>query len=232
MGIIGNKLNEKIQRNSLQQFDDTTATILDYDVVLNTAKIRFLNPNGEGYLYRDNVEVANTLGGVTGAGIYPGQTCTITFMKNNVFNPVITGLNTNYYSKKTCSDQGAYIVDNYVHNVDTSIETTPMIEDWIDYSNQDKYKYCDDIADFTDTDASFEIHEILSKLDKYKLTEQGITNLTTKSTIKLKDNGDIDIFVSNNSGIRISPQNHSIEIFGTLKVNGQVIDINKIINDK
>ena len=214
MGIIKDKLQEQINANNKQQFNDTTATIIEYNMVLNTAKIRFLNPNGEGYVYRDNVSIANTLGGLTGAGIYPGQSCTITFLKNNMYAPVITGLIGNNYSNKTCSDQGAYIVDSSVLSYDKPESITPMINNWIEESNTNITKYNNDLGDYTNTDASESIHEALNTLDKYKSTEQGVTNLKTKSTVKMKDNGDIDLFVTNNIGIRICPSNKTIEFYG------------------
>lgn len=230
MGIIKDTLNKQIQNNNLLQFNDTTATIIEYNMIFNTAKIRYNNPNGEGVLYRDNVRIANALGGVTGAGIYAGQTCTITFIKNNIYNPVITGLNTNNYSSKTCSDQGAYIVDSNILSY-TKPNITPMIESWIEEDNTNANKYNNDLGNYKDINSSKNIHKILNTLDKYTETEQGITSLKTKSTIKFKDNGDIDIFVANNIGIRISPSDKSINICGTIKVNGQNIDLSKIITD-
>ena len=231
MGIIKDKLNQQICENNRQQFNDTTATIIEYDIVNNTAKIRYLNPNGEGFLYRDNVSIANTLGGVTGSGIYPGQTCAITFIKNNIYNPIITGLTSSNYALKTCTDQGAYIVDSSVLSVTKPEQITPMVNNWIEETNTDSAKYNNDLGDYTQRDSSELIHEILNTLDKYKNTEQGITNLSTKSTVKLKENGDIDIFVANNVGIRISPENKTINLYGILQVNNQTIDLSKIIND-
>lgn len=231
MGIIKNTLKKQIQENNYLQFNDTTATIIEYNIVMNTAKIKFLNPNGEGYVYRDNVTVSNTLGGVTGSGIYPGQTCTITFIKNNIFSPVITGLMANNYSNKTNTDQGAYIVDNDIMSVYKPKNITPMIKNWIEENNTNNAKYNNDLGDYSNIDTFESIHEILNTLDKYKNTEQGITSLNTKSTVKLKENGDIDIFVANNIGVRISPKDNSISLYGTLKINGQEIDLSKILND-
>lgn len=230
MGIIKDSLKKQINDNNRQQFNDTTATIIEYNNVLNTAKIRYLNPNGEGVLYRDNVSIANTLGGVTGSGIYPGQTCTITFIKNNVHMPVITGLTGSNYANKTCTDQGAYLVDSGIASVEKP-KITPMIENWIEESNKNATKYINDLGDYSDVDTSEILHEILNTLDKYKADEQGITNLTTKSTVKFKENGDIDIFVANNIGIRISKADKSISLYGTIKANGQEIDLSKILND-
>jgi hypothetical protein len=58
-----------------------------------------------------------------------------------------------------------------------------------------------------------------------------MTSLSTKSTIKLRENGDIDIFVANNIGIRVSVVDKSISLYGTLKINGKKIDLSKILND-
>lgn len=231
MGIIKDRLNQQINENNRQQFNDTTATIIEYNIVNNTAKIRYLNPNGEGFLYRDNVSIANTLGGVTGAGIYPGQTCAITFVKNNIYNPIITGLTSSNYALKTCTDQGAYIVDSSILSTEKPTSIIALTSTWTEETNTNIAKYNNDLGNYTQIDVSEIIHEILNTLDKYKETEQGITNLSTKSTIKLKENGDIDIFVSNNVGIRISPQAKMISLFGTLQVNNQIIDLSKIIND-
>lgn len=230
MSIIKDALKKQIDNNKLQQCDDTTATVLEYNAVLNTAKIRFANPNGEGYLYRDNVRISNTLGGLTGAGIYPGQLCNITFLRNNIHAPVITGFVGSNYANKTNSDQGAYIVDSDILAC-VKPEITPLVESWIEPDNTYANKYNNDLEDYTSIDVTVFIHELLNTLDKYKDTEQGITSLETKSTVKLKENGDIDIFVANNLGIRISVTDKSISLYGTLKINGKKIDLSKILND-
>lgn len=214
MGIIKDALQKQIKDNSIQQINDTTATIIEYNHVNNTAKIRYLNPYGEGVLYRSNVPVANTLGGIIGSGIFPGQTCNITFIRNNIHTPVITGLTGSNYSSKTCSDQGAYIVDSSLLSFGKPTEISPMVNDWLEESNTNSSKYNNDLGDYTSVDSSEAVHEVLNTLDKYKASEQGITSLDTKSTIKFKDNGDIDMFVANNIGIRICPNNKTIEFYG------------------
>ena len=231
MGIIKDTLKNQINNNNRQQLNDTTGTILEYDVTSNTAKIRYLNPNGEGYLYRSNTRLSNSLGGLTGSGIYTGQTCTITFLNNNIYAPIITGLIDNQYQSKTCSDQGAYLVDNDILSCEKPNEIVPMISNWIDINNTNLDKYTNDLGDYSNTDVSELIYKVLGFLDKYNQKEQGITSLSTKSTIKFKDNGDIDIFVANNIGIRISTTDNSINLYGILKVNGQEIDLSKLSNN-
>lgn len=230
MGIIKDTLKKQIDNDTRQQFNDTTATILEYNPVLNVAKIEFNNPNGEGVMYRENVSLSNTLGGVTGAGIYPGQLCTITFLGNNIYNPVITGLTGSHYANKTCSDQGAYLVDVNILTTEKPDTINPMINNWIEESNTNASKYDNELGEYTNIDIAATIHKVLNTLNKYKINEQGITNLDTKSTIKFKDNGDIDIFIANNIGIRISKVDKSINLYGILKINGQEIDLSKILN--
>lgn len=213
MGIIKDTLNKQIQENNAQQFNDATATIIEYHYTSNTAKIRYLNPNGEGILYRDNVPIANTLGGLTGAGFHPGQSCSITFINNNIYSPLITGMIGSNYSNKTNGDQGAYLIDTSILHQDKPV-IIPMIESWIDSTNNNPAKYKNDLGDYTNIDVTKYVHELLNALNKYKPSEQGMTNLDTKSTVKLKENGDIDIFVSNNIGIRICPCNKTIEFYG------------------
>ena len=153
MSIIKNALKKEIGKNNLQQFGDTTATILEYDIISNTATIRFMNPNGEGYLLRKNVHVSNTMGGVTGSGLYSGQLCNISFIKNNVHNPIITGVMSNNYNTKTTSGQGAFLVDNTILEVKEPEEITPMIESWIEKDNENVNKYQTDLGDYTNIDS-------------------------------------------------------------------------------
>ena len=215
MGVIKNTLQKQINNNNLTKYSNTTAVILSYDIVTNTATIKFPDPNGDGFLRRENVTFANTLGAATGSGIYAGQTCTISFIGGNIWSPIITGLADNLYEAKTSSDQGAYIIGVDNDNIYTKPENiSPMMNDWIDENNTNQNKYNNDLWDYTKSDTSQEVHEILQSLDKYTAEESGMTNLDTKSTVKLRENGDIDIFVSHNVGIRISNTDHKIYMYG------------------
>ena len=221
MGIIKNKLNEQIQANNLRTYSDTTGTILEYDAITNRAKIIFDSPIGEGTMVRENVPVTSQSGGFTHDGIRPGTQCNIAFSNNNSYAPVITGINNSFYNDKTCSDQGACLVNEKIKNIQKPKDIIPMSSQWLDESNQNQSKYHNDLGQYQDTDVTTQIIDILTKLDKYASTEQGITNLETKSTIKFKENGDIDIFVANNIGIRISKSNKKIYVYGDLVINGE-----------
>lgn len=225
MGIIKNALQEQISSNSLQQVSDTTGIILSYSITSNTASIRFDNPNGDGVMYRKNVKVSNTMGAVSGSGITSGQACSISFIGNNIHNPVITGMLGNNYMQKTTSDEGAYILDSSISKIEEVEDITPMVEDWIDTDNENSSKYNTDLKDYTGIDATEQSSNSIQSIDRYTTKDQGITNLDTKSTVKLKENGDIDIFVSGNLGIRISPNDNSVNVYGTFKINNKTLDM-------
>ena len=227
MGIIGNKLQQKIENNNNIRYSDTVAEITDYDNIKNTASVKFANPNNGSIMTADNIAVKINMGGLSQAALKIGQKCWISFIGNNLLCPVITNLcddqyYDNIYSKKTNSDQGAYIVDSNINNIDIdSIKVTPMTDDYFNDSVSSRYSLI--TKDYTDTEAIQEVRKIIMEIDKYKTSEDGITNIKNNSTIKFKDNGDIDIFVNNNTGIRISPNSKSIEVYGSFKINGKEI---------
>lgn len=229
MGIIGNKVQKKIDDNNNIRYSDTIAEITYYDNIKNTASIRFANPNNGSIMTADNIAVKINMGGLSQAALEIGQKCLISFIGNNLLCPVITNLcddqyYDNIYSKKTNSDQGAYIINSNINNINiNSIEVSPMINDYFNNSVSDKY--CLITKDYTDTEVIQEVRKMVIEIDKYKTSEDGITNIKNNSTIKFKDNGDIDIFVNNNTGIRISPNSKSIELYGNFKINGKEINV-------
>ena len=227
MGIIGDKLQQKIENNNNIRYSDTVAEITEYDNIKNTASVKFANPNNGSIMTADNIAVKINMGGLSQAALKIGQKCWISFIGNNLLCPVITNLcddqyYDNIYSKKTNSDQGAYIVDSNINNIDIdSIKVTPMTDDYFNDSVSSRYSLI--TKDYTDTEAIQEVRKIIMEIDNYKTSEDGITNIKNNSTVKFKDNGDIDIFVNNNTGIRISPNSKSIEVYGSFKINGKEI---------
>lgn len=225
MGAIRETLKKQINDHDKQKFYGTSATIMSYDKVNNVAAIKFMDPNSGSFMHRENVPLCITMGGITGGCIYPGQKCAITFTNNNVFAPVITGIMDSLYNEKTNDDQGAYLVNSAILGCQKPEDIIPMCDSWIDAENEDKTKYENDISIFSQVSATREAYEISNSLNKFKDTEQGITNLESHSTIKTRENGDIDIFVANNIGIRISPSDKTINIYGDIILNGKRLNL-------
>jgi len=213
MSIIKDSLKEQINNNNRTQFTDTTGTILEYDKTTETCKIKYLNPNGSGFIYRGNVMIANHAGGFASGSIFAGQKCSVGFINSNIYNPVITGIPESYYSDRNCTDQGAYIADDTVWKVGTPENIIAMNLDWINDTGS-LSKYENSTARYTNIDVNQVSMDLITSLDKYEDNEVGMTNLKNKSTVKLRDNGDIDIFTGANTGIRICNDTGNIKFYG------------------
>ena len=214
MSLIKDSIQRQIDKNCLIQFKDTTGTILDYDRTTNTCKLKYHNPNGDGYLYRGNVNITNNLGGVATGSIRPGQRCNISFINSNVYEPVITGISDSYYQERSNTDQGAYLADDDIYKVGTPEHIVALNLDWINDNNSSLSMYETGGERYTDFNVNESAMDLITTLDKYENDEVGLTNLSNKSTIKVRDNGDIDLFVSNNVGIRICKKTGNIKIYG------------------
>lgn len=229
MGQIKNIIQKQIATTDKQKFFPTSATILDYDRLYNTATIRFLNPNGDGYMVRRNVPVSSNLGTLSNNSIITSHECIISFINGNIFSPIIIGPTTSTYPFKEMSDQGSYLVDESIRQTDVPTTITPMYKDWID-DDVPYGTYDNDLCPYKDLDIKNELYDALTNLNHYSDTETGLTHLATHSGIKLKDNGDIDVFVSDNVGIRISKETHKIYLYGfDVNINGE-IDLMEIVN--
>lgn len=214
MGAINKSLQNKINSNNLTRFSETTGTILAYDRTTETCKVKYPNPHGEGFIYRGNVDIVNTNGGMSTDGIFPGQKCSISFINDNLYTPVIVGIQNCYYAERNCTDQGAYLADDDIWKVGTPENIIAMNLDWINSDNADLSKYENNSARYTNVDVNERSLELMTTLDKYSDSEIGMTNLITKSTIKLRENGDIDIFTSANTGMRICDNTGNIKFYG------------------
>lgn len=212
MGIIKDNLKKQVDNNNKVQFSESTGTILKYDRTTDTCTIKYPNPHGEGFLYKNNVRIQNSSGGLASSSYQVGQECSISFINGNVFSPVITGINQSYYAERACTDQGAYIANDEVYKVSTPEHIIAMNLDWIDEDNTNTEKYQNDLGQYQDTNVDQQAMDMITTIDKYQDNEVGITNLTNNSTVKLRENGDIDIFTSNNTGIRIC-KNGNIKLY-------------------
>ena len=215
MSSLRDAIQQQVDYRNFQKTFSTTATVIHYNEVNNTADIEFQNPLGEGTFHRDGVSIAETLGGVCGSGIHDGSKVTIEFQSGNIYCPVITGSIESFYGKRTNTRQGATIVTEDVLATDIPETIDPLRNTWSDEENNVDYKYDDEqLERLYDVDCDVLASMITRGVNHYTKNEQGITNLSNKSTVKIRENGDIDMFVDNNIGIRISKSMQKIYVYG------------------
>lgn len=204
MGLLKDSIKGQINTAQSQDFEQAEATIVEWDDITEVAKIKFWNPQTGGFEYRNNVRVSNSNGGVSSSAFKIGQLVNIQFASKNMHCPIITGTKENYYSNRSNSDQGAYLPNDEVYKVGTTEHLIAMNLDWINEDNMQEDKYNNEVTDFKDQDVDFETTDMLTRLNRFDKDEVGITNMQTHSTVRLKDNGDIDIFSAYNTGMRIT----------------------------
>ena len=219
MGIIRDKLNEQINNYNNIKYGDTIAVIDEFNHITNTANIHFNDPNSGMVHYANNISYKVQQGGMVTASPTAGTKCWISFLSNNLLTPVITSLCDDYYhknsySQKTNTNSGAYISSYEVVQTDTTITTTPMINDY--NINIEKKEF----GEYINTDIIKLTQRRIMESDKYKSKENGVTDIITKSTFKIDEDGNINIFVNNNTGIKICPSTGSIEVYGQVRING------------
>ena len=224
MGAIKDGINKQIDKYNKSQFGNTTGTILSYDKSTNTCTVKYPNPNGVGDITRKNVMITDNTGGIVTGADHTGKKCSISFIANNAYAPVIGGIYDNNYHNRITSDQGSFIANDEVYKVGTPEHIIAMNTDWIDDKNKSLDKYQNDITNYADIDADQEAMELISSINRYGENEVGINNIYNNSTIKLKDNGDIDIFTENNTGIRICKS-------GNIKIYGKDIEFTNATNE-
>lgn len=85
-----------------------------------------------------------------------------------------------------------------------SSNITPATSDWLSKSSNK--------IDNKDSDPVGDLMSVVDAVPLHELAECGLTHPINTSSIKIKDNGMIDVFVSTNQGFRIDPKTKSINI--------------------
>ena len=235
MSQIKRAIQEKILKpHDNNQFDTVLAEVVAYDGLKHRATISFKDPKYGGFLTSENVPIQLGSGGFHSAGPFVGDQVWVSFANKSLLQPKIVALADERYqihSRKRLQHQkqGAYLPDNLVEangaeEYDFSA-FAPLHEDWIDLSNQNTNKYADWTVDPIQT-----LLSAMTNTSFYEAEEPGITHPKTGSTVKLRNNGMIDIFVEGDQGIRIDPKTQSINFF-TRNENHHVTNLNATVDD-
>lgn len=216
-------IDKVVQPHLNGSYNTVYAQVTQYDSVKNKASIEFQDAKSQGLMAIDNVPVQLGSGGVHSAGPFAGDHVWVTFANNSPLQPKIVALadenyNTSTREKLKHISQGTYVPDNIStrtnYDSNSIIDTTniqPMTNDWLDYNNTNPSKY----ISFSTLDPSQQVSNTDSSLGYYNAEEPGITHPLNASTIKIRNNGIIDIFVDGNQGIRIDPSAKTINFIGT-----------------
>lgn len=221
MSTLKDSIMENIVKpHTNMSFGTVLAEVYNYDNITNRAKIAFKDPKGTGFIKLENVPIQLGSGGVHSAGPFVGDHVWVSFMNNSPLYPKIVALADEAYQVNTREKtkhvrKGAFIPDSICERSDynntiVSLNNKPTIEDWFDYDNDDYGKY----IDYKEENALNTLISETSSSAYYNAEEPGITHPLNSSTIKVRNNGAIDIFVATNQGIRVDPVTKTINFIG------------------
>lgn len=206
-----NLVEKIIEPNNRTKLNNAKGQILKYDSVNNLADVclGMASIGNKQILY--NVPIQIAANGIHQSSFQEGDYVYIQFNNNSIFQPKIIGKADELYATHTRKEE-KHLKQGYLHVTQEYIdeEITPSSSQWIETDNSNKSKY----IKYKDTNPLDDMAQKINSQGYFQDKEVGMYNPTSSSIIKVKDNGNIDIFVESNVGIRIDAENKTVEILG------------------
>lgn len=211
-------------------FGTVKAKVVNFDNIRNRVDVEFQQPNSVGTMFLEKVPVAIGSTGVKSAGIVEGEYVWLTFINNSPLLPKVVGIADERYEVNTREKlrhirQGVLMPN--VGEVE-EVEIEPLSSTLIDNGNE---KYSKHSQYFTHR-VEDRVTEFRKHVGYYGSNEVGITHHLNNSTIKVNDDGTIDVFTETNHGIKINPATNEISINSNkdlkIKSTNIVIESNNI----
>lgn len=232
-----NKLTKSIQEkivepNQITKYTMVLAYIEDYNNITNRATITFEDPN-----YKGPSRIENVPANIVGNGIYAntlerGDHVWVTFQNNSPLMPkIISKADEDYQlitrEKLRHDKQNTFmpkiLISNNQQELDVStdnINISSPYDDWFSSINEDVN------ATYINADPVSELNNKISNIAYYDYGEVGFTHPYNKSSVHIKNDGSINVFVEDNIGIVIDKKTKTISINAKgFNVNSDNLDI-------
>lgn len=207
--LIENVINPYNSQNA----SNSMGKVLSYNPILNQANV--LVSSSGVFNTLENVPVQLSGKGLMSSQIQTDDLVYIQYNNGSVFQPKIVGIADEDYENNTRERSKHMRKGSLLRNI---IEKDGILKSRsarrID-NDSDCFKHCD----YKEVDATEAIMAKEDNLGRFSGQEVGMFHPIYSSLVKLKDNGDIDIFTGTNTGIRISRKNKTIDMFGDTYTN-------------
>jgi hypothetical protein len=221
-GELAEKIKKEIVMPNTNQPLITAGYIEFYDKKTNRAMVKAENPYTQQVNTYEDVEMQCNTHGISSSGPFRGDQVLLSFINNNYSRPYIIGfIENNFFqntreTKQKHESQGAYlpnsddkIYDDYDGRMYEGT-TPPMQSDNIFGFLTKIFKKAigkkEPIQDPVDINKESEF------IPYFDTAEPGMIHPKNNSTMKIKDDGSIDLFSFMNEGIRINPVNRIITV--------------------
>ena len=212
MASLNKAIKNVIEPTQKEAVGMVVAQIIFYDNTTNRADVKYDDPSSGGVVTLTGVQVEIPSLGVASSGPFPGDQVYVCFLNNNPTLPRIIGRadgDYKYYSRKLYehSRAGSQLSTSYgsvtssLVDAFTGSRPTPSYLNWISVGS--KSTKARNIAINTFSASAFE--EQSAEFANYELAEVGLTHPGTASTMKLYNNGVIDVFAVDDLGMRVDP---------------------------
>lgn len=213
--ILKEKIFKDVVNPSMKSnFTNAMGEIVTYDEYNNLAEVYISNAKDAQGITLERVPVQLNGKGVYSSQLKAGDMVYLQFNNGSIFQPKITGVADEIYGSNTREKQKHTRKGSFLVSIEK--KDKPLLKSssstWIDNENKDLIKY----YDFKDIDPIKNITDKMDDAGYFKGREVALFHPTKSSIVKLRDDGCIDIFTSTNIGVRINPQNKTIEMFGNV----------------
>lgn len=216
-------INDVIKPHSSQNLSNSIGKIIEIDEKYNKAKV--LVSSSGAFTVLEDVPIQLSGKGMVTSKLEEDDLVYVQYNSGSVFQPKIVGFADEDYNNNT-REKTKHTRKGTLLNVieEREGELKPRAYRRVD-KDSDSYKHSE-YMNVSPTEAIGDKIESIGYFNNYEL---GLFHPILSSVVKLKDNGDIDIFTGTNVGIRINREKKTIQTFGdslTLSDNWKVLSNN------
>lgn len=208
MGFKDSLVKNVISPHTSQMFSNSIGKVVSYDEIHNKADV--LVSSSGAFTTLEGVPIQLSGRGIMTSKVQVDDLVYIQYNNGSVFQPKIVGFADEDYSNKTRENSRHLRKGSLLSTFEEKEgELKPSAYRRID-NDSDSFKH----SEYRELSAIDAIGEKIESLGYFNNQELGLFHPVLSSLIKLKDDGDIDIFTGTNVGLRINRKKRTIEFFG------------------
>lgn len=211
MSIV-KRISESVQSSSATNINLSKGTVLRYDATNNLADVYIESLSSGGSTNLSDVPIQISSKGVHASGLRVNDIVYVQFANNSLFQPKIVGIADEVYAYNTRIKE-RHLRKGVLTVTQETLKgeiTTPSVETWIENDNTNLLK----TGEYSNSNAISDADNIFFSKGNFNGQDVGLYNPVSSSLVKITDDGVINIFVETNTGIKINPNDKTIEILG------------------
>lgn len=196
-----------INPHTSQMFSNSVGKVIKYYEEDN--KVDLIVSSSGTFTTLESVPIQISGKGIIGSSLKEDDLVYIQYNNGSIFQPKVVGLADEDYSNNTRESSKHERKGTFLSSPkNINGEIVPRIKKRL--QNSDGFKH----EEYKNSSCLDTLSNKSNTLGYFSNNEVGLYHPILSSLVKLKDNGDIDIFIGTNIGIRINKENKTIQTFG------------------